>query len=112
MKRFKTTMLLATIATGALATAAQAQVAIPAPASNNGEAVLHGTGATSIQNLLVQELNCTAGNNRLGNANGTFSTIAEPTVMTDSTVNCAPQQIQPNFAAKYVGTGSGFGTKL
>lgn len=118
MTRFKNALLLATVAGGAmLACAAQAQTNIAAPASNDGEAVLHGVGATSIQNVLVQELNCIGGHNDLGLVAGTLSTLSEPSDLpytggtggTGGTFDCATQALEPNFSAKYVATGSGFG---
>lgn len=131
MTRFKTALFLATVASGALlASAAQAQTAILAPALNDGETVLHGVGASSIQTVLVQQLNCIgATNNALGLIGGTtadtfdssgnlvtkgngLTRIAEPTdlpISSGGTFNCSSQSIEPNFSAKYVATGSGFG---
>lgn len=119
MKRLKTALYLATIASSALATATQAQVALPAPGPNDSDNALHGTGATSIQNVLVQALNCNGDAQQLGlpapEASGAFTTITEPTDlpgtagMPGGVFNCATQEVQPNFAAKYVATGSGFG---
>jgi hypothetical protein len=112
MKRFKTALYLATIASSALATATQAQVALPAPGPNNGDNALHGTGATSIQNVLVQALNCNGDAQQLGlptpEASGSFVTVPEPTDL-PGPFNCATQEVQPNFVAKYVATGSGLG---
>lgn len=119
MKRFKTTLLLATVASSAmLPTAVQAQTT----ASNDGERQIHGTGATSIQTVLVQELNCiggsggAAGTQSLGLIGtsvvaGTFSTIAEPTNLPtpSGTFNCAATELHPGFLARYVGSGSGAG---
>jgi ABC-type phosphate transport system substrate-binding protein len=112
MTRFKTALFLATASGALIASAAQAQTNIAAPASNDGEAVLHGAGATSIQNVLVQELNCIGGNNPLGLIAGTTTVIAEPTnlpITSGGTFNCSTQQLEPNFSAKYVASGSGFG---
>lgn len=102
----RSTLLLATVASCALAAAAQAQ-----PGPNDGDASLHGTGATSIQNVLVQELNCIGGANVLGNANGTTTTVAEPTSLSTpaGTFDCSTQSLDPAFDAEYVGSGSGFG---
>ncbi|WP_257554649.1 substrate-binding domain-containing protein [Sphingobium sp. CFD-2] len=81
---------------------------IPSPSQSDG--ALHGAGASGIQNVLVQELNCIGGNNQLGvsspNPNGQLTTIAEPTI---GSFNCATTEVQPNFEGKYVATGSGFG---
>jgi hypothetical protein len=95
--------------------AAQAQVALPA-------VELDGAGASSIQNILVQSLNCTgnpgAGLNQLGTNTGSLSTIVaglyQPTAPTaaNPTFDCATQVIQPAFQGKYVATGSGAGRKF
>ncbi len=92
--------------------AAQAQIALPA-------VELDGAGASSIQNILVQSLNCTgnpgAGLNQLGTNTGSLSTIVpglfQPTVPTaaNPTFDCATQTVQPTFQGKYVATGSGTG---
>lgn len=108
MTRFKSTLLVATAVSCALA----APVAFAqAPGPNDGDSSLHGTGATSIQNVLVQEFNCINGNNQLGNSNGTFTTVAEPTDLSTpgGTFSCATQNLNADFSAKYVATGSGFG---
>lgn len=115
MKRCKSALYLATVASCAIAT-----VAIAQPGPNDGDNSLHGTGATSIQNVLVQEFNCIDGANQLGlpspTPNGSFSTISEPVITvpasgsTPSTpFNCATQRLLTGFSAKYIGTGSGFG---
>ncbi|WP_257554648.1 substrate-binding domain-containing protein [Sphingobium sp. CFD-2] len=107
MKRINSALFLATVASMALASGASAQ-SIPAPSNSDG--ALHGAGASAIQNVLVQELNCIGGNNQLGvsspNPNGQLTTIAEPTI---GSFNCATTEVQPNFEGKYVATGSGFG---
>lgn len=110
MKRFKTALYLVSVASCALANSAAFAQSLPGP--NDGDSALHGTGATSIQNVLVQELNCKGATDfQLGNANGTFTTIPEPTDLTtpSGTFNCTNQSLDSFFAAKYVGTGSGFG---
>jgi ABC-type phosphate transport system substrate-binding protein len=112
MKRSHTALLLATIASSAIAAGAQAQV-LPAPTNT----YLRGAGATSIQNVLVQELNCIGGQQQLGNANGTLTTINElnfPSPTYTPAFNCdetvvGGREVQPNFSARYNGTGSGFG---
>ena len=119
MTRFRNAVLLATIATSAIATSATAQTVIaqrPGQTATTGNDTagtdfsLLGTGASSIQNVLVQELNCIGGYNPLGRQDGTTTNIAEPTLTTPAgTFNCATDALQPNFSAKYVATGSGFG---
>ena len=120
MTRFRSAMLLASIATGAFATAASAQTQIqvrPGQTATTGNDLagtdfsLLGTGASSIQTVLVQELNCIGGANQLGRQDGTLTTVAEPTALPTpaGAFDCAAQQLQPNFSAKYVATGSGFG---
>lgn len=117
MNSFKNVLLLASVASSAMmANVAQAQTV----ALNDGERQLHGTGATSIQTVLVQELNCvggTAAAQSLGligtsTTAGTFSTISEPTpgIATPSgTFNCSTTELNPGFLAHYVGSGSGAG---
>lgn len=113
MKRYNTALFLATVASSALfCSYAQAQTS--APASNDGEAALHGTGATSIQNLLVQELNCLGGYSNLGRigtstAAGTTSAITEPTNLPTTTFNCSTTDLFPGFAGRYIASGSGTG---
>ncbi|PKP94114.1 MAG: hypothetical protein CVT77_03295 [Alphaproteobacteria bacterium HGW-Alphaproteobacteria-16] len=112
MKRFNSALFLASVASMALASAASAQSIIPGPVGpNDTDGALHGAGATSVQNILVQELNCIGGNNPLLTETGGSVPIAEPTALTTpaGTFNCSTQELQPNFEAKYVGTGSGFG---
>jgi hypothetical protein len=120
MTRFRNAMLLATIATGVIATAASAQTTIaarPGQTATTGndtagtEFSLLGTGASSIQTVLVQELNCIGGANQLGRQDGTLTTVAEPAALPTpaGAFDCAAQSLQPNFSGKYVATGSGFG---
>lgn len=110
MKRFKNALFLATVASSALVSSfVQAQI----PASNDGETAVHGTGATSIQGVLVQELNCVDGNSTLGligtsTTAGTVSTVAEPTNLPTG-FNCSTQALHPNFLGRYIGSGSGTG---
>ncbi len=126
MKRFKNALFLATVASSAIiSSGAYAQT----PASNDGENVLHGAGATSIQNVLVQELNCKDGSFSLGalgstTATGTLTVVAEPTDLQtpnatttafggtttgSPTFNCSVSALDSGFAAKYLATGSGSG---
>ena len=110
MKRFKNALFLATVATSALASSfAQAQTT----ANNDGETALHGTGATSIQGVLVQELNCNGGYSNLGaigtsSVAGTSSTSIEPTSLYTG-FNCTTTDLWPGFSGRYIGSGSGTG---
>ena len=93
MKRFKNALFLATVATSALASSfAQAQTT----ANNDGETALHGTGATSIQGVLVQELNCNGGYSILGLLGGGGIAIPEPTNLYTG-INCATTDLWPGF---------------
>lgn len=144
MKMVKSVLLSATVIAGLAGGAAHAQIVLPAPSVNDGEAVLHGAGATAVQNVVVQEFNCIGRDFPLGtsapvrDANGTITsrggltTIpngvfapASPSTANPSftcTINNVVQgadtttalfsDIQPNFAAKYVATGSGFGRQM
>ncbi|WP_213979249.1 hypothetical protein [Sphingomonas sp. dw_22] len=122
MKRFKNALFLASVASSAIiATGAQAQVT----ASNDGELFLHGTGATSVQLVLVQELNCKGGTpnaltppdfwlGAIGSSTvaGTVTFVAEPTDLPTAggtNFNCATTELEPGFKARYVGSGSGAG---
>lgn len=124
MKRFTTVMLLGTAASIACAASAQAQTKIPfrpgqtATAGNDAlgnDRNLLGTGASSVGPILVQELNCIGGNNRLGSQNGTTTLINEPTNLPPppggNPFNCAVNNLQDNFGAKYISTGSSFGRR-
>lgn len=119
MKTFKAQLLAATIAAGCFPAVAQAQFAYP-------DAELRGVGASSIQNVLVQTLNCngnpgdhSAGNtdnlNKLGTNTGALNTVPEGMFTQTNPTNASPdfncdrQEIQPNFQGKYVATGSGTG---
>lgn len=120
MGRESTATALAAIAFTTVATNAVAQTPIQerpgqtATTGNDatgGDFSLLGTGATSIAPVLMQELNCIGGFNQLGRRDGTLVTIAEPTALPTPAgpVNCATDELQPKFRAKYVATGSGFG---
>lgn len=105
MKLVKLTLLSATVLAGT-ASMAQAQVILPA-------STLHGVGATSIENILVQEMNCEGGiQNPLGtNAPATItegvpSYAGSPSHACSATGTAA---IQPNLQGFYTGTGSGGG---
>lgn len=121
MKRINSALLLATVASMALTSGAFAQSAIPAPGPNDGEAFLHGVGASAVQNVLVQELNCIGGYQPLGVSNpadpapattrGTLNFLSEPTNLPTG-FNCATTEVQPNFEGRYVATGSGFGRQF
>ena len=119
MKNIKAQLLAATVVAAGFPTIAQAQFAYPA-------AELRGVGASSIQNVLVQTLNCngnpgshavgnTANLNQLGTSSGSLSNVAEgkftqvnPTVASPD-FDCNLQEVQENVEGKYVATGSGFG---
>ncbi|TGX48716.1 hypothetical protein E5A73_20640 [Sphingomonas gei] len=113
MKRFKNALFLATVASSALASSfAQAQT----PASNDGETAVHGTGASSIQGVLVQELNCNGSYSNLGvigtsSTAGTSSTVVEPTNLPSpsGTFNCATTDLNTGFLGRYIASGSGAG---
>jgi len=122
MNRYKVS-LLATAVMSVVASQASAQVALNAPMTTDG--ALHGAGASSIQNILVRNLNCigtgtTGGvanpDKKLGKSNNTFSTIAPGNFVNPTTpslsFNCATQHIQPNVSGDYVSTGSGFGRTM
>ncbi|MBB4099258.1 substrate-binding domain-containing protein [Sphingomonas kyeonggiensis] len=95
------TLILAAIASGAIACAsAQAQTT----ASNDGERALHGTGASSIQGALVQELNCNGGYSNLGVLGNGFIAIPEPTNLL---ISCATTDLWPGFLGRYLSSGSG-----
>jgi len=80
-------------------------------------AAINGNGASSVANVLVQELNCFGGpNNPLGfGATGTTATIPDhdyvPTAPTvgNPIYHCATQSVQDLVDAHYVSTGSGGG---
>lgn len=118
MNRMKVSLLAATTFAGLAASfPVQAQIALPA-------AELRGIGASSIQNIVVQSLNCVGrpgdGLNKLGvsSGSGSLSTIATgayvPTAPTTTNPSfiCATQEIQPDFEGKYVATGSGLGRQM
>lgn len=119
MKNFKLQLLAATAIACGVASTAHAQVALP-------PVEIDGVGATSIQNILVQSLNC-IGNpgghgsantddlNQLGTNTGSLSNVAEgkfvqsnPTTASPD-YDCNTQEIQSSFQGKYVATGSGTG---
>lgn len=119
MKTLKAHLLAATVVAGSIAGTAQAQFAYPATD-------IRGAGASSIQNVLVQSLNCignpgdhsagnTANQNLLGTNNGTTSAVAEGSfVQTRPTkaspdFDCNREEIQKNFEGHYIATGSGTG---
>lgn len=114
----KYALLAATLLAG-VATSAQAQVALPAAGPNDSDASLHGTGASSIQNVLVRELNCIGADQKLGNSvpstsapSGSLAAKSTGAYNGSPAYDCAVQDIQPLFSGKYVSTGSGFGRKM
>ena len=103
MKLAKLTLLTATILAGT-STIAHAQVNLPA-------ADLHGVGATSIENILVQQMNC-EGNiqNQLGtNAPALITEPSTDTYNGSPAYSCTAGTMQPNAQGHYIGTGSGGG---
>jgi phosphate transport system substrate-binding protein len=98
-----------------VASAANAQVALPS-------VELQGAGATTVGDVAVRTLNCIgnpgAGLNKYGTNSGQLLTIAPgaynpaaPTA-TNPAYDCATQEIQPNMEGKYIGTGSGAGRQI
>lgn len=128
MTNFKSA-LLGAVAVSCLGTSAAFAQAVVSPALLGSE--LKGAGATGVQAVAVQDFNCISGPANAqqlglgGNANASptpqpsaFETIPSgnfvPTSPTTANpaFNCATQSIQPNFLAKYVATGSGFGREI
>lgn len=115
MKISRIQLLVACAASSFVATAANAQVAIPA-------VELRGAGATTVGDVAVRTLNCIgnpgAGLNPYGTNSNQLLTIAPgnyaPTTpsLTNPVLDCATQEIQPNFEGKYIGTGSGAGRQI
>lgn len=143
MLKLKYSLLSATVVAGLVATPAHAALPpftpvlplLPAAGPNDGDAAIHGVGATSIQNVLVREMNCVGidhkrGDGQPGQAGAAGSTGSlksvpagsyNPTVAsaTNPALDCAvadtsasSTNIQPLFQGKYVGAGSGFGRKM
>lgn len=116
MKLIRSQFLAAGAVVAFAATTAQAQVAIP-------QVELRGAGATTVGDVAVRTANCigrtAAGQNQYGTNSGTLSTIVpgnySPTTpsATNPAIDCASSyEIQPNFQAKYIGTGSGTGRQM
>lgn len=143
MLKLKYALLSATVVAGLAANPAYAvtppfvptQPLLPAPGPNDGDASIHGAGATSIQNVLVREMNCVGIDHKRGDGQpgqsgsaattGSLKTVVagvySPTVpsATNPALTCAggdtatpTTNIQPNFSGKYVGAGSGFGRRM
>jgi ABC-type phosphate transport system substrate-binding protein len=128
MKNYKSLLLAAVAASSMLCSAAYAQAVINTPMIG---AELKGAGATAVESVVVEAFNCISGPTndqdlgRGGNANATptpqpssFATIPSgnfvPTTPNTANpiLNCATNGVQPNFVAKYVATGSGFGREI
>ena len=128
MKNYKSILLGAVAVSSLGANTAFAQ-AIIAPVLAGSE--LKGAGATAPENVVVEAFNCISGPTNAqqlgkgGNANATptpqpsaFATVPPgnfvPTSPTaaNPAFNCSVNAIQPNFLAKYVATGSGFGREI
>ncbi|WP_373475815.1 substrate-binding domain-containing protein [Sphingorhabdus sp.] len=115
MKISRIQLLVACAASSFVASAANAQVAIPA-------VELRGAGATTVGDVVVRSLNCIgnpgAGLNQYGTNSNQLLTIAPgnyaPTTptATNPARDCATQEIQPAFEGKYIGTGSGGGRQI
>jgi ABC-type phosphate transport system substrate-binding protein len=117
MKISRVHLLAACAASTFVASAAQAQVALP-------PIELRGAGATTIADVLVRSLNCignpgnhVAGdlvNNRLNKyfAGATSNTIAPASFAGPPAFNCETDEIQPDFQGKYLGVGSGAGRQV
>lgn len=115
MKISRIQLLVACAASSFVASAAHAQVATP-------PVELRGAGATTVGDVTVRTLNCIgnpgAGQNPYGTNSNQLLTIAPgnyaPTTPTASNppLDCATQEIQPNFEGKYIGTGSGAGRQI
>ncbi len=143
MLKLKYALLSATVVAGLAANPAHAALPpfvptlplLPAAGPNDGDASIHGAGATSVQNVLVREMNCVGidhkrGDGQPGQAGAAASVgslkvvpagIYNPTVAsaTNPALICAggdtaspTTNIQPNFSGKYVGAGSGFGRRM
>ncbi|MEP9360949.1 hypothetical protein [Sphingomonas sp. KR3-1] len=108
MRRSNKALLLAAIASGAVTCVpAQAQRTM----DNDGERALHGTGSSSIERELAQELNCVAGYSDLGRLGGGLVAIPEPTNLpAGGTFNCSsatvsgvpPMELFPLFLGRYI----------
>lgn len=115
MKISRIQLLVACAASSFVATAANAQTAIP-------PVELRGAGATTVGDVAVRSLNCIgnpgAGLNQYGTNSNQLLTIStglySPTTptATNPVLDCATQEIQPNFEGKYIGTGSGAGRQI
>lgn len=108
---FKKTILLA-------ASSALTMASTGAFAADNvyPTAEINGNGASSIANVLVQELNCYGGTNSdLGLSNGTTTNIPEHTYLPtkpsagNPNYDCNSQSVQDQVTGHYVSTGSGGG---
>lgn len=115
MKFSKIHLMVACAASTFISTGASAQVALPI-------VELRGGGATTVGDVTVRSMNCVgnpgAGLNKYGTNSGQLLTIAPgnyvPTTPTaaDPVLDCATQEIQPDFEGKYIGTGSGTGRAM
>lgn len=143
MLKLKYALLSATVVAGLAATPAHAATVpfvqklplLPAAGPNDGENVIHGAGATSIQNVLVRLMNCIGVDHARGDGQpgqsggaattGSLRTVAagsyNPTIpaTTNPPLDCSvadtstsSTNIQPLFEGKYIGAGSGFGRRM
>ena len=115
MKLSRIHLLAACAASSFIASAAQAQIALP-------PVEMRGAGATTVGDVSVRTLNCVgnpgAGLNKYGTNSGQLLTVAPgnyaPAVPsgTNPSYDCATQEIQPTYEGKYIGTGSGLGRQM
>ncbi|WP_295529678.1 substrate-binding domain-containing protein, partial [Novosphingobium sp. Chol11] len=119
MANFKSMLLAATVVAGTVASPAFAQTTqIPLPAPSTFDGALHGTGASSINNIVPRMGNCIGIDNARGNSSGSAFTLVPAGLYTDPTaslsLDCSieAQNLQPNSQVKYVSTGSGFGRQM
>ena len=115
MNKFRIQLLAACAVSSLAASAAQAQVALPA-------VELNAAGATTVGDVATRTLNCVgnpgAGLNPYGTNTNQLITIAPGSYVpavpsgTNPAYDCATQEIQPDFEGKYIGTGSGAGKTM
>jgi ABC-type phosphate transport system substrate-binding protein len=113
----KTTLLVAASVMTLASTGAFAATKAPVATDNNyGAAVLKANGASSIANVLVQELNCLGGNNNNLGLNDNTSTNLPEHVYSPAKVtaanrlfDCNTESVHAAIEGQYVSTGSGDG---
>jgi ABC-type phosphate transport system substrate-binding protein len=114
----KTLLVAASVMTLASTGAFAAGTPKPPVATNNnyGAVTLKGNGASSIANVLVQELNCLGGNNNnLGLNDNTSTNLPEhvyspaKTTAANRLFDCNSESVHADIQGQYVSTGSGDG---